>query len=65
MANDVLGTEPTNIISIDDTGFTSGTLGIAAGSQEIIYTPNGGYTRGTETFTYTIEDDTATQVKQR
>ena len=58
MSNDVLGTEPTDIISFDDTGLTSGS--ITNNGTDLTFTPNGTIPVSDETFTYTIEDDTAT-----
>jgi hypothetical protein len=60
MANDVLGTEPTDIITIVQTGITSGTFAIAGDNLSIDFTPNGAIPTSNETFTYTIEDDTPT-----
>jgi len=59
MANDILGTEPTDIITIVQTGITSGTFAIAGDSLSLDFTPNGVIPSGDETMTYTIEDDTA------
>jgi len=56
--NDALGTEPTTIISFDDSLLTCGTLAIV--SNQIEFTPNGIYDVS-ETFTYTIEDSTTAQ----
>lgn len=56
MANDILGTQPTDIISFDDTGLTSGS--ITNNGADLTFTPNGIVPMSNETFTYTIEDDT-------
>lgn len=56
LENDVLGTLPTNIISINTTGFTLGSVSIDGTNQKLIFTPNG--TPGTSSFTYTIRDST-------
>lgn len=58
MENDFLGTEPTEIISIDTTGFTLGTISIVTGTK-LNFIPNG--TLGEQTITYTIEDDILNQ----
>jgi hypothetical protein len=62
-SNDDLGYTPTEITSINSTGFTLGTLSIHSGKLLINVVPNG--TIGTSTFSYTITDisgasDTAT-----
>lgn len=56
--NDSLGTTPTDITIVDDTGLSSGSLAIDGTSQFLIFTPNGVVPPSSETFTYTIEDDT-------
>ena len=58
LANDVLGTLPTNIISIVQTGITSGTFSISGDGQNLEFVPNGFLPIGDETMTYTIEDAT-------
>jgi len=58
MANDVLGTEPTDIISFVDSGLTSGA--ITNNGTDLTFTPNGVLPVINETFTYTIQDDTPT-----
>jgi hypothetical protein len=67
LSNDVLGTLPTSIISINQTGITSGTF-VNAG-QNLEFFPNGTIPISDETMTYTIEDattstDTATVTVQ-
>jgi len=57
MANDVLGTEPTDIISIVQTGITSGTFAISGDSLNLEFVPNGVIPTSDETMTYTIQDD--------
>ena len=57
MSNDVLGTEPTDIISFDDSGLTSGS--ITNNGNNLTFTPNGVIPLNNQTFTYTIEDDTS------
>jgi len=54
--NDALGTTPTTITSVDVTGFGLGSVAISGGNK-LVLTPNG--TEGTDTFTYTITDDTS------
>jgi hypothetical protein len=51
--NDFLGFEPTEIISFDDSGLTSGT--ITNNGTSLTFTPNGIFDVN-ETFTYTIRD---------
>jgi Bacterial Ig domain len=54
--NDALGNTPTTITSVNVTGFGLGSVAISGGNK-LVFTPNG--TEGTDTFTYTITDNTA------
>lgn len=54
LANDQLGIEPTVILSVDQTGFTLGTVAINSTFNALEIDPNG--TIGTDTVTYTIKD---------
>jgi len=56
--NDALGTEPTTIVSVDDSLLTCGA--ITNNTTDLTFTPNGVY-GVSETFTYTIEDSLANQ----
>jgi hypothetical protein len=63
LTNDDLGYTPTNITSVNSTGFTLGSVSIHSGQQLINIVSNGNV--GTSSFTYTITDlsgasDTAT-----
>ena len=65
LTNDSLGTEPTTITSVVQTGLTGGTITITDSNTTLTFTPNGTLPSGPETFTYTITDsvpsnDTAT-----
>jgi hypothetical protein len=57
LGNDLLGTTPTNIISINQSSVTTGVITISGNGQNLIFTPNGGVT-ASESFTYTIQDST-------
>lgn len=60
MDNDIDGgNPPINIISVVQTGITSGTIAIDASGDFVTFTPNGVVPVGDETFTYTIEDNIA------
>jgi hypothetical protein len=59
LSNDSLGTVPTNITSINQSGITTGIISIVSGGQSLIFTPNGNIANG-QTFTYTIQDSTLT-----
>ena len=60
MANDIDGgNPPIDIITVVQTGITSGTIAIDASGDYVTFTPNGVVPAGDETFTYTIEDNIA------
>jgi hypothetical protein len=54
LANDNIGTAPTTITSVIQTGLTTGVVTISVDGQHLIFTPNG--TNTNETFSYTITD---------
>jgi len=56
LTNDALGTLPTTITSVVQTGLTTGVITITGSA--LTFTPNGVVASG-QTFTYTITDDTA------
>lgn len=59
LSNDSLGTEPTTITNVVQTGITSGTITITGSGTTLTFTPNGVTPTSSETFTYTITDDIA------
>ena len=59
LTNDSLGTQPTTITAVIQTGITSGTITITDSGTTLTFTPNGIIPTGNETFTYTITDDIA------